>query len=310
MTILIPTAIIACSQCRPINQDLMTGRYVDNMLYAFRKHKHFDNLAYLDTDFGKIRIFDSGGSKPVIINVPDAPNTIEHQINLLQELSKSYRVVCYEYPGTGFSYPNPKFNYSFDHGAELIFQVMDILRIEITSLIFSCSNGYYALNAAMASNQRFEHIFIIQTPSISSIINWTEISVPSILKIPVIGQISNKVLVKKLAHVWYDVALPRGSECKNEFSAKAHHSLTQGSCFCLSSLVQGLSKEKHKVLKLYSSKVTLVWGLKDFSHRNTLKTSILEHVKDCEVVEFSECGHFPELENTSKFVKLVNERLN
>ena len=55
----------------------MTGRYVDNMLYAFRKHKHFDNLAYLDTDFGKIRIFDSGGSKPVIINVPDAPNTIE-----------------------------------------------------------------------------------------------------------------------------------------------------------------------------------------------------------------------------------------
>ena len=288
----------------------MTGRYVDNMLYALRKHKHFDSLDYLDTDFGKIRIFDSGGSKPVIINVPDAPNTIEHQTHLLQELSKKYRVVCFEYPGTGFSYPNSKFDYSFDSGSDLIFQVMDILKIEKSSLIFSCSNGYYALNAAMASNQRFDHIFISQTPSIDSIINWTELSVPGILKIPVIGQISNKVLIKKLSSVWYDVALPRESEYKNEFKTKAHHSLAQGGCFCLSSLVQGLSKEKNKILELDKAKVTLIWGMKDFSHRNTLNTSILEHVKDCEIVEFSECGHFPELENTARFVKLVNERLN
>ncbi len=288
----------------------MTGRFVDNFLYSFKNQKHFENLDYLDTDFGKIRIFDSGGPKPVIINVPDVPNTIEHHFHLLGELSKNYRVLCFEYPGAGFSYPNAKFDYSFQHGSSLIFQIMEMLTIDKASLVFSCSNGYYAINAAMTSSQKIEHIFISQTPSIKAIINWTEKSVPSILKVPIIGQLSNSVLLKKISNTWYDVALPRDAACKKEFKEKAHLSFEQGSCFCLSSLVQGLSKEKNKKLNLDNVAVTLVWGMRDYTHRNTSKDSIREHVKACEIIEFKSCGHFPELENVTKFVKLVNERLN
>jgi len=84
----------------------MTGRFVDNLIYTFKTEKHFENFKYLETDFGKIRMFDSGEKKPVIINVPDAPNTIEHQLYLLKQLSKNFRVVCFEYPGAHGDFEN------------------------------------------------------------------------------------------------------------------------------------------------------------------------------------------------------------
>jgi pimeloyl-ACP methyl ester carboxylesterase len=287
----------------------MTGRIIDNLIYSVKKPEIFKHTSYLDTDFGKIRFFDSGSNKPVIITVPDAPNTIEHHEKLFKELSKNYRVVCFEYPGAGFSYPNANFDYSFKQGSDLIFQVMDILKIERASLLFSCSNGFYALSAAMRSSQQFDHIFISQTASIDSIIEWADKSIPSMLKIPIIGQVSNRLFIKKLSSVWYDVALPRDSVLKNDFKVKAHSMLHQGGCFCLSSLVQGLTKDKDSVLKLNNVNVTLVWGKRDFSHRNTDIVSIKNHVSNCEIIEFENCGHFPELENTKRFVKLVNERL-
>lgn len=287
----------------------MTGRIIDNLLYSSSHQKCFEYTKYIDTDFGKIRVFDSGGKKPVIINVPDAPNNIEHHLNLLEELSKNYRIVCFEYPGVGFSYPNVNFDYSFKHGSDLIFQLMRIMNIEIASLLFSCSNGYYALHAAMQDGHKFDHIFISQTPSIQSIVAWTKSSVPSILKIPIIGQVANKVLIKKLSTIWYDVALPRDSSIKEAFKSKAHETIHQGACFCLSSLVQGLQKEQENKLKLPDTKVTLIWGARDYTHRNTDKDSIRTHVNNCEIIEFQNCGHFPELENTKKFVSLVSERV-
>lgn len=287
----------------------MTGQFIDNIIYSKRKQRHFDNYKFLDTDYGRIRTFDSTRNNLVIINVPDGPNTIEHQLPLLKKLSKDFRVICFEYPGVGFSYPSKNFDYSFKHGSELILQVMDILKIEKASLLFSCSNGYYAMKAAMISNDRFTHLFLSQTPSIQSIINWSEKSIPSILKLPIIGQLSNRIFNKNLANIWYDIALPKESNCTNEFKEKAAVSLDHGGCFCLSSLVQGLAIEKNQKLQIDKTSVTLIWGGKDYSHRKTLKSSIKEHVRDCEIIEFEKCGHFPELENSDKFVRLVSERL-
>ncbi len=54
---------------------------------------------------------------------------------------------------------------------------------------------------------------------------------------------------------------------------------------------------------------TIVWGTKDYTHRKTDKNSILEHLPNCEIIEFENCGHFPELEDTNRYVGLLNEKL-
>ncbi len=89
----------------------------------------------------------------------------------------------------------------------------------------------------------------------------------------------------------------------------AVHSLDNHGCFCLSSLVQGLSKDLK--MKLLASNVpsTLIWGSKDVSHKKTDCNSINEHLLNCKIVEFKDCGHFPELEKTIEYVSLINETL-
>ncbi len=289
----------------------MTGRFIDHIVYKLKRpdpKNMGQNTFFLETNYGKIRILDTKENKPIIINVPDGPNVIAHQINLVKQLSKNFRVICFEYPGLGMSYPNKYYDYSIESGSSLLLEIMNILKLEKVSILFTCSNGYYALNLAEKSPERINHIFLTQTPSIPSIVAWTKKSIPSILEIPIIGQTVNKLIPKKIATTWYKYALPKDNE-DSSFTENALTAIHHGGCFCLSSLVQGLKKDANKELTVADVPVTLVWGAKDFTHRNTDKYSIREHIKACEVIEFSNCGHFPELEDTKKMVKLINERV-
>jgi len=289
----------------------MTGNFIDSTRYFFKKPPTIfeERMFYLDTDFGKIRGIDTGGNKPVLINVPDGPNVIEHQKPLIEALSINFRVVCFEYPGLGFSYPNFSYDYSFKSGSELLLQVMDILKVQTAVLLFSCSNGFYAMKAAESEPGRFSHIFLSQTPSVHAMTDWTKKSIPPVLKVPVAGQLINAFMAKKLAQKWYKYSLPRNhTEIKN-FRKTALASLKKGGCFCLSGLVQGLKKDADRSLEVRHVPATLVWGRKDFTHRHTDHNSIFNHIKTCEIIEFENCGHFPELEDTSSFTKLIKERI-
>jgi len=290
---------------------MITGQIIDTIIYTLKSTPQFaEGFFYMDTDYGKIRVFDTKGNLPAIINVPDGPNVIEHQMPLIKELSKDYRVICFEYPGLGFSFPNNKYDYSFSKGSNLLLQVMDNLKLDKVNLLFSCSNGYYAIQAGIERPERFNHIFLSQTPSIDSIVKWTENSIPNILKKPLIGQLANVIYAKKLAGIWYKYALPKDHSSPEGYAITAKASIKKGGCFCLSSLVQGLSKNRNSELNLIGVPTTLVWGSLDFTHRNTDKDSIKNHIKNCEVIEFKHCGHFPELENTKDYVKLIKERIS
>ena len=103
----------------------MTGKFIDSVRFTWKSPPQFgEGFFYLETDFGKIRVFDAGGNLPVIINVPDGPNVIEHQTKLIQSLAKDFRVICFEYPGLGYSFPSSKYDYSFNNGSSLLIQVM------------------------------------------------------------------------------------------------------------------------------------------------------------------------------------------
>ena len=287
----------------------MSGDFIDHIYYRFnRKSSGSDGCIFLDTDYGKIRLMDTGGQKPVIINVPDGPNVIEHHDELIRSLSSDFRVICFEYPGLGLSYPNARFRYSMKDGAALLLQVIDALGLNRPSLLFSCSNGFYALKAAETDPAKFDHIFLAQTPSLYSMSQWAQTAIPGILKKPLIGQTVNALSRKKLSHTWYQYALPKESPHREAFRKISMDNLGQGGCFCLSGLVQGMKADMTGSLSVNHPNITLVWGKQDFSHRRTEKETILEHAANCEIIEFDNCGHFPELERTTDFVRLIRER--
>jgi len=292
----------------------MSGYVIDTTRLQLRKlWKKFPNnwaadVAMIGTDYGKIRVKDTKGNKPIIISVPDGPNVIEHHEELIQKLANNYRVICFELPGFGFSYPALRYDYSFDMTAKIIINVMDVLQVERASLSFSCANGFYGITVARMIPERIEHLFLAQTPAMHQMKNWTKQNVPKLVRIPWFGQITNSFLEKKLATKWYNYALPKGFD-KSEYQLKAVSTIKNGGCFCLSSLVQGLTKELNNPLGGIEIPTTLIWGNKDYTHRNTDFNTIKEHISNANIIEFKGCGHFPDLENTTKYVSLINKVL-
>jgi pimeloyl-ACP methyl ester carboxylesterase len=288
----------------------MIGQLIDTIRYSLKKlpTNWQTNIHFIDTDYGKLRVLDTQGNKPIIINVPDGPNVMEHHEQLIEALSKHFRVICFEFPGFGYSYPSQKYDYTLEKSAKLILNLMDILKIERASLSFSCSNGFYAMKAAELAPDRFIHLFLAQTASFHSMKSWVETNIPKVLTYPIIGQLANISIEKKFAKVGYKYLLPKGTDLTS-YENKALHSLNHGGCYCIASLVQGLTAELDNTLKLLDIPTTLIWGTKDYTHRKTNKSAILAHLPLCEIIEFDNCGHYPELENTNHFVKLVNERL-
>jgi len=292
----------------------MKGFSVDTIRLQTRKlWKGFPNnwasdVEMIDTDYGKIRVKDTKTNKPVIVSVPDGPNVIEHHEELIVKLAENYRVICFELPGFGFSYPSFSYDYSFDMTAKIIINVIDVLKVKRASLSFSCANGFYGITVAKMIPERIEHLFLAQTPAMHQMKNWTKVNVPKPLRIPGFGQIANSLLEKKLAYKWYHYALPKNVD-RSVYQQKAVDTIKSGGCFCLSSLVQGLTKEMKNPLSGIEIPTTLVWGNKDYSHRFTDFNTIKEHVSNSNIVEFDNCGHFPELENPTKYVSLINETL-
>lgn len=183
----------------------MIGRFIDTFRFRLKKQHltETNNIRFITTIFGAVRVLDTGGDKPVFLTVPDGPNVMEHHEELIYNLSDKYSVICFELPGIGFSYPNNKYDYSFPKAAQLIINLLDILKIEKAILAFSCSNGFYAIKIAELFPQRVIWLFLSQTLSLKAMQKWTDTAIPIVLKIPLVGQIANGFLEKKFAKLWY-----------------------------------------------------------------------------------------------------------
>lgn len=260
------------------------------------------------TSLGTLRVTDTAGPGPVVVFVPDGPNVIEHYDGLIRRLSSSCRVVCFDMPGFGFSLPAASYTHSLDQGARTVLDVLNHLNIPRATLAFSCANGFYALRTAHLAPDRISSLVLSQTPSLKAMHAWTARVVPAPLKIPVLGQLLGWLMRKRAAASWYRLALPRGTDT-SEFQGIGLNALRCGACFSLAGVVQGLLKEPPSALNVVDVPCTVIWGVKDRSHRATDPRSVLEIVPHAEVVEFDGCGHFPDLENSARYAEILQERI-
>ena len=259
------------------------------------------------TPAGSIRVYDSGSDKPCVVLVPDGPNVLEHYEYLIQLLEPSLRVVCFDMPGFGFSFPDSSYEHTLNQGASAVICVLDALNVQRATLAFTCANGLYALRVAQLAPERIRNLVLSQTPSLNAMHAWTKI-VSRPIHIPVVGQIFAWAVRKRFASVWYPMALPKTTDPK-PFQSKSLGALSAGSCFCLAGVVQGLCREKEDSLKTVEIPCTMIWGEKDRSHKRTDPNSLLSLVPKAEIVRFNDCGHFPDIEQPERFSTILIDRV-
>jgi pimeloyl-ACP methyl ester carboxylesterase len=259
---------------------------------------------YVETFAGLVRIRDSGGHQRTVVIVPDGPNIIEHYSDLFERLAESHRVVCFDMPGFGFSTPSARYDHSLDAGARAVLAVLDALRIDRATLAFNCANGFYALRLAQIAPNRVTRLVLSQTPSLSSMQDWVRRVIPSVIRMPAVGQVSAWLFRRRAASGWYRAALPRTTAVQ-PFEEPALRALSRGACFCLAGVVQGLAREQWSEFTGIATACTMIWGACDRSHAPTDCRTLLERVPHAEIVRFEDCGHFPDLEQPSRFAEIL-----
>ncbi len=262
----------------------------------------------IDTPVGLVRVYDSGPGNPCVVFVPDGPNVIEHYETLVGLLSQRLRVVCFDLPGFGYSFPQSSYGHSLDQGARAVLGVLDGLGIKQAALAFSCANGFYALRTAQLAPERITNLVLSQTPSLTAMHNWTNRVIPWPLRVPVVGQILAWLFRRKAAYGWYGIALPRTTALE-PFQKTALDAISGGACFCLASVVQGLARGKAGSLTGVTTPCTMIWGAKDHSHKYTDPMSFCELVPEAEIVRFEDCGHFPDIEQPDRFAALLMDKV-
>ena len=294
----------------------MLGANLDSIIAATRGRKRqekslrAENMKLLATQAGLLRVLDTGGHKYPLLIVPDGPCVIEHYIDLIDLLSPDFRVVCFDLPGFGFSYPSLKYDFSVSQTTEILVEVMDLLDLSYASLSFTCANGFFALCLAKKYPNRISHLVLAQTPSLEFMRQWNERIIPKILHVPYLGQAISARFSRKFSSRWYDKSLPKNSEYKSQFVEYADQALRSGGCFCLASFVQGLSLTKNSEINEVSAPTLLIYGNRDRSHRHTDFTSLRNHVLEAEIIVFNGCGHFPDLERPKEYAKCVRQFVN
>lgn len=286
----------------------MSGTIVDTFLsYPNRKRKRDTGkrdpaFGYVNTYAGYIRILDSGGNKPVLLTIPDAPCVIEHHRALIDQLSDSFRVICFEMPGSGFSFPSRKYSFEIPETADLILEVLDRLNVEQAALAFTCVNGLHAMNFAARFPDRVSHLTLAQIPSVAGMRDWTGHNIPSPLRMPYVGQIAGRLFAKTLTERWFSMSLPRPSEHMEPMTNIALENMGSGGCFCLSSIVQGAERTPDDAMLGASAPTLMIYGDTDYSHRHTDFTKLTDTVPQATVKKYEGCGHFPHLERTADYV--------
>jgi pimeloyl-ACP methyl ester carboxylesterase len=177
---------------------LFKGTYIDSIIAATRGRRTQENslqresMKLLATQSGTLRILDTASQKLPLLIVPDGPCAIEHYTDLIDLLSSDFRVVCFDLPGFGFSYPAWGYDFSLTQTADTIVEVMDLLDIPSAALSFTCANGFFALHLAKYFPDRVSHLVLGQTPSFESMRQWNDRIIPKILHVPYVGQIIRK----------------------------------------------------------------------------------------------------------------------
>ena len=293
----------------------MNGAIVDSFITSFRRTQarkrgaHESSVHYVQTKAGKLRVIDTGGSKPALVLTPDGPCVIEHYDSLIKRFSEQFRVVCFDMPGVGFSFPRYSYQFCIAESVDFIVELLDALSVPKAAFAFTCANGFFAMNLAKRYPQRVTHLVLAQTPSFDGMRKWVDRNIPKPLQIPYVGQVITAVRAEFLATHWFDLALPRGSEHKGGFVAQAQKALHAGGCFCLASVVQGLLRGLEDDVRGVQCPTLAIHGDSDFSHKHTDFRSITDPIPHAQIITFSGCGHFPNLERSSNYVSHVQHFL-
>ena len=264
------------------------------------------NIQFMDMGTTWIRYCITGEGRLTIVLNADPPLTIECYDQTIAELSRYFRVVVFEIPGFGFSFPKRLgFRYDFDSITAILTQFLSRLNNGPYILSLPCLLGFCAIKIANLHPELVSHMVLNQIPTWQGALEWKKgRDSQGILATPVLGQIALHFLKQKRSGAWFDLVIAE-SKTAQKLTETALWSYKLGACFSLASCFQFYLKEQQPDLDPVKQPSLIIWGECDGSHEKTDKSLTRQLTLDSEEVYIQKAGHSPEVETPEIFAESV-----
>jgi lysophospholipase L1-like esterase len=257
---------------------------------------------------------DPAPPRPVVVVIPDSPNVLEHHRPVFRALEDQFRVVGLEMPGAGHVRA-PGFNYRLRSGGEWILAVLGELQVRDAILTASCVNGLWSIAAATLDRERNAHqrriggLVLCQTPSLAELQEWGRETIPSFLRLPLVGDAALRMFRSRFAHEWYEQSALAGH--RPLLLRLAQEGFLDGAVWKLGALSRGIFRSSASEADpgQLDLPVAYLWGSSDRTHESagTDVDALLRQwtKRNACVNRLDDADHFPDLSRTDRFVDAV-----
>jgi len=267
-----------------------------------------EQLRIIETSFGSIRVRDTEGDNKALIFLCDPPVTVEAYDELIASFQPEHRVVVIELPSFGFSRVSNSKAMTFGGALVETEEAISSLNLDSCVVFGPCICGFLAAELVARGNLPIKGLVLMQTPDKAGMLSWvTRMDPKGLLRIPILGQLLSRITARRMAKFWLSYATAKEFDSASLVSS-TDRVLAQGGGFPLATMLQLWSTgTKDANLNVPS---LIIWGKQDRSHKQTASTSTCKHLPNAEIIEFSDCGHFTELEQPMAFANTVTPFVN
>lgn len=281
------------------------------------------NLGNLPTDYNpkndfitigneKIRFVQKGNGKDILL-IHGTPGSIEDWNNIIDSLSKDYRVTAFDRLGHGFSSFN-EYDYNLKDNAALVEDLVEKLDLRSPLIIGHSYGG--SIVAFMAVNSRLNNAeyIIIDSP----LYNYTPSNLYRLISIPIFGKgislllsftIAKKHIDNGVSSLFKSLKKERVNELVKErqiiwLQPKVIYSKSKESVHYFNDL-KSISG-KYKMIK---SKITLITGTDSTTTFRNDAEKFKNEVSHSNLIFIRNTGHYIQLERSEDVIQIIKAKI-
>ncbi len=271
-------------------------------------------IRLIDLPTTQVRVRVAGQGTQTIVFACDMPNVVENYDEVIRHLEQDYRVVCFEQPGFGFSYPKPGFTFTRQAYADVLTSVLRELAVGPSILAFPCVSIFYALQVAYQHADLVEQLVLMQATNWSRQCAWAGNVVGRFLLVtaalplfgtqvtatPFLGQgvwaaVEPAFARRTHPHVIYKAA--ERQELFQRLSTPLYEAFDHGACNCMASAFQHYFKDPEAAIPKVEQPALILWATGDRSHRQSDSHGLMAYAPNAVWQEIPDTGHHLDLEN-------------
>lgn len=274
-------------------------------------------IQLLELDDSYVRIRTAGVGPRTIVVACDPPNVVENYDAVIAALEADFRVVVFEQPGFGFSYPKAGFDFTRRDYARVLTQVLDRLGHGPYVLAFPCIAIFHALQVAFDRPELVDKLVLMQATSwttqrkwvtqvigtfsslLSGITEFSDIG-EKVTAMPFLGQGVWAVAEPSFARQTHKYAVYRSAQRPALFKAlldPLEDAFERGACNCMASSYQNYFLDDESDIPVVKQETLVLWANKDWMHRNSDPQGLLRYTPQAHWEEIPYTGHHLDLEN-------------